>query len=186
MHNRRKWFTITVASLVLWSAAAAAVASSEEIAKATKPTEGKDTLDMKEEVTEETLVNELEGTTKQDRDLAAMVLRVEENTAKVIIRPRDYRVLVLLRVTSTEQPADAKDKAPTAGTLKLDLKGLDIDVRQVWAEFTGAVSLDGQPVENLENAGQKRARNISFNAYAGELYCSLKKGESRIFSLDRY
>jgi hypothetical protein len=71
----------------------AAVASKEEIARATKATEGKDTLDVKEEITEETLVNELEGTTKQDRDLAAMVLRTEGNTAKVIIRPRDYRVL---------------------------------------------------------------------------------------------
>jgi hypothetical protein len=71
----------------------AAVASKEEIARATKATEGKDTLDVKEEITEETLVNELEGTTKQDRDLAAMVLRVEENAAKVIIRSRDYRVL---------------------------------------------------------------------------------------------
>ena len=71
----------------------AAVASSEEISKATKPLEGAATLDEKEEFDEEALLSDLEGTSKQDRDLVALVLRVEQNTAKVIIRARDYRVL---------------------------------------------------------------------------------------------
>jgi hypothetical protein len=46
--------------------------------------------------------------------------------------------------------------------------------------------MDAQPVENRESAGQKRSAGISYNAYAGELYYNLKKGESRLFSLDRY
>jgi hypothetical protein len=86
---------------------------------------------------------------------------------------------VLVRVTN---PGDQ----PVTGTIKLDLKGLDLNVRQIWSEFAAAVAMDAQPVENRESAGQKRSAGISYNAYAGELYYNLKKGESRLFSLDRY
>lgn len=86
---------------------------------------------------------------------------------------------ILLRVANTSDQ-------PAAGTLKLDLKGLDVNVRKVWVDYTAAVPLDGQPVGHLETAEQKRARGISYNAYAGELYYSLPKGQSRVFSLDRY
>jgi hypothetical protein len=76
---------------------------------------------------------------------------------------------------------------PVTGTIKFDLKGLDVNVRKVWAEYTAAVPLDGQAgVNALENAQQGGRQQISFNAYAGELYYTLKKGESRVFSLDRY
>ena len=71
----------------------AAVASGEEIAKATKPVEGAATLDEEEEFDEEALLSDLEGTSKQDRDLVKLKLRAEEDRAKVIIRARDYRVL---------------------------------------------------------------------------------------------
>ena len=85
----------------------------------------------------------------------------------------------LLRVANTGD-------GDLAGTLKLDLKGLGVDVRQVWSESISVVSLDGQPVENRESADQKRYRNIVLNAYAGELYCRPKKGQIRVSSLDRY
>ena len=71
----------------------AAVASKEEIARGTKPAEGQPTLDREEEITEETLLDELEGTTKQDRELAGLALRTEGDAAQVVIRARDYRVL---------------------------------------------------------------------------------------------
>ncbi|MBM4033302.1 MAG: hypothetical protein FJ291_16175 [Planctomycetes bacterium] len=93
---------------------------------------------------------------------------------------------ILLRVTNTTQPADAKDKAATAGTLKLDLKGLDVNVRKVWAEYTAAVPMDGQPVGLCESSAQPRNQGITYNAYDGELYYSLPKGQSRVFCLDRY
>jgi hypothetical protein len=95
---------------------------------------------------------------------------------------------ILLRVTSTEAPADAKDKTPTTGTVRLDLKGLDVNVRQVWAESTAAVPMDGQGgIIALERADQPRQNaQIAFNAYAGELYYKLAKGQTRLFSLDRY
>jgi hypothetical protein len=95
---------------------------------------------------------------------------------------------VLLRVTNTEKPVDAKDKAPVAGTIKLDLKGLDVNVRKVWVEFTAAAPLDGKAgIIALERADQPRGNaQVAYNAYAGELYYSLKKGESRVFSIDRY
>jgi len=86
---------------------------------------------------------------------------------------------VLLRVTNTgDQPA--------VGTLKVDLKGLDVNVRQVWSEFTSAVALDGGMMENCESADQRRYRDIAFNAYDGELYYKLGKDQSRVFSIDRY
>jgi hypothetical protein len=71
----------------------------------------------------------------------------------------------VLRVTNTAPPT--KKKTPDLGTLTVDLKALGIDVRNVWFEYTGAVSLDGQSVENRENAEQKRNSTISYNAYAG-------------------
>ena len=71
----------------------AAAASSEEIAKATKPVEGGATLDEEEEFDEEALLSDLQGTSKQDRDLIKLKLRTEANRAKVILRARDYRVL---------------------------------------------------------------------------------------------
>ena len=86
---------------------------------------------------------------------------------------------LLLRVTNTG------DK-PIEGRIALDLQGLAVNVRKVWAEFTSAVSLDGQPVENRETAGQKRYSGICLNAYAGELYYRLGKGQTRVFSVDRY
>ena len=86
---------------------------------------------------------------------------------------------ILLRV------ANMSDK-PVSGTLKLDLKRMDVNVRKVWAEYAAAVPLDGQPVENLETAEQKRARDIGYNAYAGEVYYRLAKGQTRVFCLDRY
>jgi hypothetical protein len=95
---------------------------------------------------------------------------------------------LLVRVTSTEQPADAKDKATTAGTLKVDLAGLDVNVRKVWEEFTAAVPLDGKAdVIEVERADQPRGKaQVAFNAYNGEVYCNLPKGASRIFTIDRY
>ena len=71
--------------------------------------------------------------------------------------------------------------------MKLDLKGLDVNVRQVWAEYTDAVALDGQAaIEKRENAQQPRGQSVGYNAYAGEVYCKLAKGQSRVFSIDRY
>ena len=95
---------------------------------------------------------------------------------------------ILLRVTNTEKPVDAKDKAETAGTIKLDLKGLDVNVRKVWKEYTSAVPLDGKGgIINVERADQPRGKaQAAFNAYNGEIYYSLPKGQSRIFSIDRY
>jgi hypothetical protein len=88
---------------------------------------------------------------------------------------------VLLRVANGGE-ADAK------GTIKLDLKGLDVGVRKVWVEFTAAVPLDGKGVlAVMERADQPRgAAQVAYNAYAGELYVNLPKGQSRVFSLDRY
>jgi hypothetical protein len=94
---------------------------------------------------------------------------------------------ILLRVTNTDKPADSRDKTVTAGTLKLDLTGLDIKVRQVWTEFTNIVALDGQGgVETRESAEQKRGAGLYYNPFTGELYYSLQKGQSRVISLDRY
>ena len=70
----------------------AAVASGEEIAKATNVV-GAATLEEKEEFDEEALLNDLEGTSKQDRDLLELQLRTEGNKARIIIRARDYRVM---------------------------------------------------------------------------------------------
>ena len=67
--------------------------SQEDIANATKPLETEATLDQEDEVTEETLLNELEGTTQEDRELAGLVLKTKGNAAQVVIRPRDYRIL---------------------------------------------------------------------------------------------
>ncbi len=86
---------------------------------------------------------------------------------------------VLLRVGNTGEQE-------TEGTLKLDLAGLGVNIRQVWSDFTSAVSLDGRPVENRESADQKQHSNIVYNAYDGELYYSLGKGRSRVFSIDRH
>lgn len=86
---------------------------------------------------------------------------------------------VLLRVTNTGE-------APATGTIKLDLKGLDVGVRQVWAEYTDAVPFDGQPVGLCEKADQPRNQSLTYNAYAGELYYKLQKGQSRVVSIDRY
>jgi hypothetical protein len=88
---------------------------------------------------------------------------------------------VLLQVANTGD-ADA------AGTIKLDLKGLDVGVRKVWVEFTAAVPLDGQGgIAVLERADQPRGNaQVAYNAYDGELYCNLPKGQSRVFSIDRY
>ena len=95
---------------------------------------------------------------------------------------------ILLRITNTEKPVDAKDKAPVVGTLALDLKVLDVNVRKVWTEYTSAVPLDGKGgIINVERADQPRGKaQVAFNAYSGELYYSLPKGQSRIFSIDRY
>lgn len=41
-------------------------------------------------------------------------------------------------------------------------------------------------MENRESAEQKRGQGIAFNAYTGELYYTLKKGATRVFSIDRY
>jgi len=81
-----------------------------------------------------------------------------------------------------------KNNGDTAagGTIKLDLAGLDVNVRQVWSEFTGAVSMDGGSVENRENAEQRRGASISFNAYDGELYYRIDAGKTHVFSIDRY
>jgi hypothetical protein len=88
---------------------------------------------------------------------------------------------ILLRVANT---GDQEAK----GTIKLDLKGLDVGVRKVWAEYTAAVPLDGQAgVTELERADQPRgSAQVAYNAYAGELYYSLPKGQTRVFSIDRY
>ncbi len=88
---------------------------------------------------------------------------------------------VLLRVANTGEQE-------VKGTITLDLKGLDVGVRKVWAEFTDAVPLDGQRgIAVLERADQPRgSAQVAYNAYAGELYYSLAKGQSRVFSIDRY
>jgi hypothetical protein len=86
---------------------------------------------------------------------------------------------VLLRLS-------AADGQAAAGTLKLDLKGLGVDVRKVWSEFTSVVALDGQPVQNRERPDQKHEAAISFNAYTGDLTYSVPSGQSRIISIDRY
>jgi hypothetical protein len=86
---------------------------------------------------------------------------------------------VLLRVTNTSDQ-------PLAGKLALDLKSLDIHVRKVWAEFAGAVSMDGEAVENREDAEQKRYAGISYDAHVAELYYRLGKGQTRVFGLGRY
>ena len=39
---------------------------------------------------------------------------------------------------------------------------------------------------SLETAEQKRSRDVSYNAYDGELYYSLPGGQTRVFSIDRY
>jgi hypothetical protein len=94
---------------------------------------------------------------------------------------------ILLRLTNTDKPVDSKDKGVTTGILKLDLKGLDINVRKIWAEFTNIVSLDGQGgVETRENIEQKRGTGIYYNPFTGEVYYTLQKGQSRVFSIDRY
>lgn len=72
---------------------ASSVASKEDIAQVSNPQEGVGSLEQKEEVTEETLLNELEGTTQEDRELAGLKLRTENSTSTVIVRARDYRVL---------------------------------------------------------------------------------------------
>ncbi len=69
------------------------IASQEDIANATKPLETEATLDQEDEVTEETLLNDLEGTTQEDRELAGLALKTKGNAAQVVIRPRDYRIL---------------------------------------------------------------------------------------------
>jgi hypothetical protein len=61
-----------------------------------------------------------------------------------------------------------------------------VNVRKVWAEYTAAVPMDGQPVALCESAAQPRNQGITYNAYGGELYYSLAKGQCRVFSLDRY
>ena len=86
---------------------------------------------------------------------------------------------VLLRLANT---GDQEVK----GTIKLDLKGLDVNVRKVWAEYTAAVPLDGKPVGLCESAAQPRNRGITYNAYDGEVYYSLAKGQSRVIAIDRY
>ena len=87
---------------------------------------------------------------------------------------------VLLQVTNTSD-------GPVAGTIKLDLKGLDVNVRQPWVEYADAVDMDGLGgVENRESAQQKRGDGICYNAYDGELYYTLQKGQSRVLSIDRY
>jgi hypothetical protein len=82
--------------------------------------------------------------------------------------------------------ANPGDK-PVTGTLKLDIKGLDVNVRQVWAEFTNIVALDGLGgVETRESAQQPRGGGLYYNPFTGELYYSLQKGQSRVVSIDRY
>jgi hypothetical protein len=95
---------------------------------------------------------------------------------------------LLLRLTNTDKPADARDKGVTAGTLKLDLPGLDINVRKVWVEFTNILALDDQGrVITLERADQPRGTaQVAYNAYAGEIYYNLPKGQSRVVCIDRY
>jgi len=137
------------------------------------------------------------------KDDAAMRTRLLErgfNAAAVV--PADLIVSddPAIKVEAWKRPGDAGGRGnsvllrfantgdqPVSGTMKLDLKGLGVNVRQAWAEFTGAVDLDGQGgVEKRENAQQKRGDGIYFNAYDGELYYNLKKSQSRVFSIDRY
>ena len=86
---------------------------------------------------------------------------------------------VLLRLVNIGEGA-------TSGTLGLDLAGLGLNVRKIWSDYAAAVSLDGEAVENRESADQQRYAPVSYNAYAGELYCGLGKGQVRVLTLDRY
>ncbi len=86
---------------------------------------------------------------------------------------------VLLRLVNTGEGA-------TGGTLGLDLAGLGLNVRKIWSDYAAAVSLDSEAVENRESADQQRYAPASYNAYAGELYYGLGKGQVRVLTLDRY
>jgi hypothetical protein len=116
---------------------------------------------------------------------AAKLIQVDDPALKVEAwkRPGDAAgrgASLLLRLTA------GAGGAPAAGTLKLDLEGLGVDVRKVWSEFTSVVALDGKPVHNRERADQKQEAPIGFNAYTGDLSYNVPAGESRIISIDRY
>jgi hypothetical protein len=141
-------------------------------------------LAANESVRRELLTWGINGATRLPAAEAAKLLQVDNQALKVEAwkRPGDPSgrgASVLLRLS-------AADGQAAAGTLKLDLKGLGVDVRKVWSEFTSVVALDGQPVQNRERPDQKHEAAISFNAYTGDLTYSVPSGQSRIISIDRY
>ena len=72
---------------------AAAAATAAEIAK-TRETLDKAGLDAKEEPLDDDAIGDfLEGTSPEGRARARLELRVEGNAARLLVRPRDYRVL---------------------------------------------------------------------------------------------
>ncbi len=98
-------------------------------------------------------------------------------------RPRS----VLFHVTNTA--GDEKKQAFVK--LDLDLARLGIKAEKLWRDFTSIVPLDGGPAENIvdapkENDGRLSRGAVLFNGWTGTVWLSLRTGESRTFTIDRY
>jgi hypothetical protein len=140
-------------------------------------------LATNEFVRRELLTWGINGATRLPDAEAATLIKVDNPAVKVEAWKRagdatGRGASVLLRLNAAN--------APASGMLKLDLKGLGVDVRKVWSEFTSVVPLDGQPVHNRERADQKQEAPIGFNAYTGDLTYNVPGGQSRLISIDRY
>ncbi len=98
-------------------------------------------------------------------------------------RPRS----ILIQVVNT----GGDEKKPTIVKLDLDLARLGLKVGKLWREFTGIVPLDGGPADNVtdepkENDHRLSRGHVLFNGWTGNVWLSLKKGESRTFAIDCY
>ena len=94
---------------------------------------------------------------------------------------------MLLHVTNVA----GDEKKPTIVKLDLDLARLGIKVEKLWREFTCIVPVDGGAADNVtedpkENDYRLNRGHVLFNGWTGTVWLTLKKGESRTFTIDRY
>ena len=123
------------------------------------------------------------GAQRLDDEAVARLVRPEP-AADVQAWQRPGSVLVRLTCTSAgEKPMLVK--------LSLDLDALGVKVGKLWREFTSIVPLDGKPADNATedpkpNDHRLRGDRALFNAWTATVWLTMKKGETRVFSIDRY
>ncbi len=144
------------------------------------------TIATDEKIKQNALIWGINGAVKMAETDGAKLVQSDNSSVKIELWKRTGDQggrgnSVLIRVYNISEK-------PVTGTIKLDLKGLEVNVRKVWAEFTNVVPQDGKgSAIVVERADQPRNNNqLVFNAYAGEIYYNLSKGQSRVFSIDRY